>query len=228
MESVCPKIWMHSLHGHICRSLTTILISLANIDITVDKLQSHPGLGNLRQSYVPLPLGDNKINTDLARSFKQGWQHLGFWDHQNCMKFTGMGSNLPKSSGLFVMLYPKEPWLALHQTGMIYDHALIIARNLPLVVVLQNWVQNEIIDWYKGWKPDFEFPDWMHLNLGQGECICHSCHAPKIKLLCKVVFTLTISLNTRLLLTIQVCPFVFGASRGWCNLDRLIVVAKID
>jgi len=26
------------------------------------------------QSYVPLPLGDNKINTDLARSFKQGWQ----------------------------------------------------------------------------------------------------------------------------------------------------------
>ena len=110
----------------------TILISLANIDITVDKLQSHPGLGNLRQSYVPLPLGDNKINTDLARSFKQGWQHLGFWDHQNCMKF------LPKSSGLFVMLYPKEPWLALHQTGMIYDHALIIARNLPLVVVLQN------------------------------------------------------------------------------------------
>ena len=30
-----------------------------------------------RQSYVPLPLGDNKINTDLARSFKQGWQSPG-------------------------------------------------------------------------------------------------------------------------------------------------------
>ena len=26
------------------------------------------------KTYVPLPLGDNKINTDLARSFKQGWQ----------------------------------------------------------------------------------------------------------------------------------------------------------
>ncbi|CAK9080707.1 unnamed protein product [Durusdinium trenchii] len=26
------------------------------------------------QSYVPLPLGDNKINSDLAASFKKGWQ----------------------------------------------------------------------------------------------------------------------------------------------------------
>lgn len=58
-------------------------------------------------------------------------------------------------------------------------------------------------------KPDCEFPDWMwtwlNLQVAQVESICHSFHA--------------IPLNTSLLLTIQVCPFMFASSRGCCNLD---------
>lgn len=80
---------------------------------------------------------------------------------------------------------------------------------------MKSWTDTKVA------KPDCEFPDWMwtwlNLQVGQVESICHSFHAPQMKLLCKVVFRLTIPLNTPLLLTIQVCPFMFASSRGAVN-----------
>ena len=196
-------------HLQVFNNNIAILFFLANID----------GLWNPRQSYVPLPLGDNKINTDLARSFKQGWQHLG-WDKTTPKLYVWMGSNLNHqgyrhvvSRGTLSSFAPKR--------HVIWP---LMERNLPPVVVLQNWVKNEIIHWYNGWNTRLRVSRRnVNLNqqVGQVESICHGFHASQMNLLCKLqgCFQVDDSLEYTFAAYYSGVLFMFASSRGWCNLD---------
>lgn len=86
---------------------------------------------------MPLPLGDNKINTDLARSFKQGWQHLG-WDKTTPIVIKidlGMGSNLDHQGYCDVVSQETQASFAPKRHDITSSNSKKLTAR---VVVLQN------------------------------------------------------------------------------------------